>query len=171
MFLPAVGAPLAHGPVLSRDLLAPLKRPIWRRGFGANKTWRGALMMAGGTVVAATVLHRIPAYRRRLPPEVAEASPLVTGSLLGIAVVAGELPNSFAKRRLGIPPGRQRTTPAGIAISVFDQADWVPMAWLLLRPVYRMSAADTARVFALVAAIHVPVNLVGYAIGARSSPL
>ena len=117
------------------------------------------------------LLHRCagvpppPAARGRAAP------PASSGALLGAAVVAGELPNSFAKRRLGIPPGEQRRTPAGIAISVFDQADWVPTAWLLLRPVWRMTPREAARVFALVAAIHVPVNLVGYAIGARTSPL
>jgi hypothetical protein len=157
--------------VLSRNWLKPLAKPIWRRGFGQNKTWRGALVMSGGTVLAAVVLHRVPAYRERLPADVREASPLTIGALLGAAVVVGEFPNSYAKRRLGIPPGEQRRDAAGIAISVFDQADWVPMAWLLLSPVYRMSARDAAKAFALVAAIHVPVNLVGYAIGARSSPV
>ena len=83
----------------------------------------------------------------------------------------GELPNSFLKRRLGIPPGKQRASPAGVAISVFDQADWVALAWLLLRPVCKLSAREAVQVFALVAAVHVPINLVGYAVGARTAPL
>jgi hypothetical protein len=34
-----------------------------------------------------------------------------------------------------------------------------------------MSVRELAEVFALVTAIHVPINLVGYAVGARKSPL
>ena len=147
-----------------------LRRPISRRLFGENKTWRGALMMTGGTVGATVVLHRLPAYRRRLPEPVL-ANPVLHGALLGGACWLGELPNSFLKRRLGIAPGEQRASPAGVAISIFDQADWVPVAWLFLRPVWAMSIREAAQVFLLVAAIHVPINLIGYAIGARTAQL
>jgi hypothetical protein len=171
VFLPALGAPLAHAPVLRLDLMPVLRRPISRRLFGANKTWRGALVMTGGTVAASLVLHRLPAYRRRLTDPAAQAGPLLVGTLLGSACWLGELPNSFLKRKLGIPPGAQRRSPAGVAISIFDQADWVPVAWLLLRPAVKLSVRDAARAFVIVAAVHVPINLVGYAVGARTAPL
>ncbi len=170
VFLPAIGAPLAHAPVLRFDLAPRWRRPISHRAFGTNKTWRGAAMMHGGTFAAALALHRLPAYRERLPAPVQAAGPAVVGTLLGLSMWLGELPNSFVKRRLGIAPGTQRRSPAGLAISVYDQADWVPVAALLLRPVWRMSAREVALVFALVATVHVPVNLVGYAIGARTAP-
>jgi hypothetical protein len=170
-FLPAAGSPLAHAPVLTFDRLERLKRPISARAFGANKTWRGALVMAAGATAAAVVLHRCDWYRRRLPPELLDAGPLPHGLLLGTAMVVGELPNSYAKRRLGIPPGGQRRDATGIAISLFDQGDWVPMAWLLLAPFWRMTPREAAQVFALVTVIHLPVNVVGYAIGARTSPI
>ena len=171
VFLPALGAPLAHAPVLRWDLAPGLSRPISRRLFGENKTWRGALLMTGGTVSAALALHSLPSYRERLPAPVAEANPAAVGALLGVASWTGELPNSFIKRRLGIPPGEQRRTPLGVAISVVDQADWVLAAWLLMRPVWKMSAREAAQAFVTVAAVHVPINLVGWAIGARGAPL
>jgi CDP-archaeol synthase len=171
VFLPALGAPLAHAPVLRADLAPALTRPINRRLFGENKTWRGALTMTSGATVAAIALARVPAYRRRLPEPVAATSPVVVGGLLGVAVWVGELPNSFFKRRIGIAPGQHRRSPAGIAISIFDQADWVPTAALMLRPIWRMSARETLEVFGLVAAVHVPINLVGYAAGVRKAPL
>ena len=171
VFLPVLGAPVLHAPVLRWDLLKPLKRPISTRLFGANKTWRGALLMTAGPVAATVLAFEVPAYRRRLPPAVARANPLVVGGLLGTAVWVGELPNSFLKRRLGIPPGERRRDAAGIAISVVDQADWVPAAWLLLAPVWRMTPRQAAGVFVLVAAVHLPINVIGHAIGARSSRL
>src|SRR3954452_24400265 len=82
VFLPALGSPLAHAPVLRWDLMPTLNRPISKRLFGANKTWRGALMMNAGTV-----------------------------------------PQSSCT---GFPPtaGAYRTRAVGVAISLFDQADW-----------------------------------------------
>ena len=156
--------------MLRWDLLPALNRPISGRLFGANKTLRGVLMMNAGTVAGAELLYRVPAYRQRVPRAVAE-SPRRAGMLLGIAIWAGELPNSFVKRRLGIPPGEQRRSPLGVVISLFDQADWVPIAALLLRPVWRMSGRDVLQVAALVTVIHIPINVVGYLIGARTAPI
>jgi CDP-2,3-bis-(O-geranylgeranyl)-sn-glycerol synthase len=171
IFLPVLGAPALHAPVLRFDLLRGLKHPIdggltWRgrRLLGDNKTWRGALVMASGPTLAAVALHRFDWYRRRLP---VETNPLLLGALLGVSTVAGELPNSFFKRRLGIAPGAQRNA----ALTVFDQADFVLTASALLRPVYRMSARETAEVFAIVAAVHVPINVIGRVLGVRSSSL
>jgi CDP-2,3-bis-(O-geranylgeranyl)-sn-glycerol synthase len=177
-FLPVLGAPLAHAPVLRFDLLKPLKRPIdggrtlrGRRLLGDNKTWRGALVMLAGVEAAALALDRVPAYRKRLPPSVQHAGPATTGALLGLAAVVGELPNSFAKRQLGVGPGGRAKGPAGVALSILDQADFVLAAWPLLAPVHRMTPREVAAVFATVAAVHVPINLVGYAVGARTTAI
>jgi hypothetical protein len=171
LFLPVLGAPALHAPVLRFDLLRGFKRPLdggraWRgrRLIGDNKTWRGALVMTTGPLLATIALHRFEWYRRRLP---VDANPVLLGAILGVSTVAGELPNSFLKRRLGIAPGAQRNA----ALTVFDQADFVLTAWLLLRPVYRMSAFEAAEVFTIVAAIHIPINLIGRTLGVRASAL
>jgi hypothetical protein len=171
VFLPVIGAPIAHGPVLRWDLAPALRRPISRQLFGENKTWRGAIVMTAGTTLAAVALARMPAYRRRLPEPIADANPVVVGGVLGLASWIGELPNSFLKRRIGIPPGDQLRAPAGVLLSVFDQADWVPLAALLIRPIWKMSLRETAGVFGIAVAVHVPINLIGYAVGARQRPI
>ena len=151
-FLPALGGAIAHAPVLRFDLFAPLKRPLdggatlaGRRLLGDNKTLRGALVMSSGTTLAALVLTRQSWFRARLPDELREAPPALYGLLLGAGVVLGELPNSFVKRQLGVAPGGRRNTPLGVAISVYDQADFVPVAGLALRPLWRVSARELAR--------------------------
>jgi hypothetical protein len=171
VFLPVLGAPVAHGPVLRSDLAPGLKRPICARLFGENKTWRGALVMTTGTTLAAVTLARVPAYRRRLPEPVTDVNPVIVGALLGFASWIGELPNSFIKRRIGIPPGEQLHSPVGLLFSIVDQADWVPIAALLIRPIWKISLRESAGVFGLAVAVHVPVNLIGYAIGARERPI
>ncbi len=86
-------------------------------------------------------------------------------------MVVGELPNSFLKRRLDIAPGAQRRTAGGLALVVLDQGDLVLGVWLCLAPVYVLPVATAAVAFVAVTAVHLVINVVGYAIGARSSPL
>lgn len=158
-----IGAWIAHAPVLRFDLLRPLKRPISTRLFGANKTWRGALVMFSGVFVATAVLWPV------MPDEL-DSWP-VAGALIGAAVVLGELPNSFMKRRLGIAPGERRLTPSGVALVVYDQADFVPAIALALLPVWTMPLETVVIGFVAVAAVHFGVNMIGYAIGAREQPI
>jgi hypothetical protein len=170
-FLPALGGALAHAPVLRYDLAPGLKRPLSARLFGANKTVRGAILMSSGTAAATVALHRLPAYRERLPDELQAAGPVKHGLALGAAVVVGELPNSALKRRIGIAPGERAGSPLGIALAIHDQADFVLGAWPLLAPIWRMTGRELAEAFAVVAGIHLAVNVPGYALGARSSAL
>jgi hypothetical protein len=178
VFLPVLGAPLAHAPVLKLDLLRSLKRPLdggrtlgGRRVFGDNKTWRGAIVMTAGVLAATLLLSRWDWYWAKLPAEIRDADPFVFGLLLGLAVVVGELPNSFLKRRLGIAPGAQRGSALGLAISIYDQADFVPFVWLFLLPVWAMSLGELLIAFAGVTVVHLAINVVGYAIGARERPV
>ena len=178
VFVPVLGAAILHAPVLTFDLFRPLKRPLdfgatfrGRRVFGDNKTGRGALFMTAGVVAAAVLLSLWPWYWHKLPDGIQDAGPWLYGLLLGVSVVVGELPNSFLKRQLGIQPGAQRRGPLGVAISIFDQADFVLVAWVLLLPLWTMSVGQAAIVFAVVAAVHMVINLIGYAIGARSAPI
>jgi len=178
VFVPVLGAPILHAPVLTFDLLKPLKRPLdlgasvdGRRLFGDNKTWRGALVMLAGVIAAALLLSLWPWYWHKLPHGIRDAGPLPFGVLLGLGVVLGELPNSFLKRSLGIAPGTQRRGALGLLLSLYDQADFVLMVWLLLLPLWTMSVAQAAICFAVVAAVHMAINVVGYAVGARTSPI
>jgi hypothetical protein len=178
VFLPAAGAALAHAPVLTFDLFPALKRPMdfgarvrGRRVFGDNKTWRGALFMGSGVVGAAVALDRFAWFRARLPADLREAGPLRYGGLLAFGVVAGELPNSFLKRQLDVDPGERRWTPAGVAMVLFDQADFVIATWLVMLPVWRMPWRYAAKAFADVAGVHMVINVVGYALGARTSAI
>jgi hypothetical protein len=106
-----------------------------------------------------------------LPDSIRDEPWLLVGALIGLGTVAGELPNSFVKRRLGIAPGERRTTPLGIALIVYDQADFVPAIALALLPVWTMPLETLAVGFVAVAAVHFAVNVIGYAIGARTAPI
>jgi hypothetical protein len=178
VFVPVLGAPLAHVLVLRHDLLRPLKRPLdggrrlrGKRLLGDHKTWRGAAVMTAGVFAAAHAGWRVRGYADRLPAPVRAAGPTKVGLLLGLGTVAGELPNSFAKRQLDIGPGERRSSWAGRLLSVYDQADLVPAIWLALLPVYRIPARQLAAAFAAVAAAHLGISVVGYRAGARTGVL
>ena len=132
--LPVMVAAAAQIAVIKLDWLRFLKGPIdggrsfrGRRLFGDNKTWRGAWVYVGVTVLAI-----LPQGRWRLPELEyfdygAESLPLA-GFLLGLGWVLGELPNSFLKRQLGIAPG-QRGSPFFVLL---DQVDSLIGCLLLL---------------------------------------
>jgi hypothetical protein len=176
IFLPVIGAPLLHVWVLRGDLLRGLKRPLdggltlrGRRLLGNNKTWRGALLMCAGVLLATLVLSLWPWWWDRLPDDIRDAGPLLYGCLLGLGVVVGELPNSFLKRQLDIAPGSQRTSWSGRAMTLLDQGDLVIGIWVCLLPIYVLSVPDALLAFVVISAVHFGVNLVGYAVGARTA--
>jgi CDP-2,3-bis-(O-geranylgeranyl)-sn-glycerol synthase len=178
IFLPVLGAPLLHAPVLRWDLLAALKRPLdggltWRgrRILGDNKTWRGALCMTAGVVLATLALWHWEWWRGEIPDAVSASSPLLVGLLIGLGTVGGELPNSFLKRRLDIAPGARRRSPGGVALALLDQGDLVLGIWVCLLPIWVMPVWLAAVAFAVIAALHAVLNVVGYAIGARAAPV
>jgi hypothetical protein len=178
LFLPLLGSFAAHAPVLKFDWLRGLKGPIdggrtlgGRRLLGDHKTWRGAVVMAGGTFAATLLLALWPGYWSRLPPPVQSTTPLSLAALLGAAVVLSELPTSFLKRRLEVPPGERLRSPAGVLLSVYDQGDFVVGIWLALLPVWVMPLKQAAVAFVVVSAAHLAVSLVGYALGARRTIL
>lgn len=178
VFLPVLGAFVAHAPVLRWDLLAAWKQPLdggtrvrGRRIFGDNKTWRGAVVMWAGVLGATLLLSRWPAWWSRLPAPLQAAGPLAYGSLLGLGLVLGELPNSFLKRQLDIAPGDRRTSPAGLALVLWDQADFVPAIWLTLLPLWTMSLGQVLVAAAVVTMVHLALNWIGWMIGARTVPI
>ncbi|HXY86048.1 MAG TPA: hypothetical protein VEH52_11270 [Gaiellaceae bacterium] len=111
---PVISAGVAHAIVIRLDLLGFLALPLDGRRlrhrplFGENKTWRGLVVMV--VVCTATA----PLF----------GLPVVLGACLGAAYSLAELPNSFVKRRLGIPPGA-RSRRGAVAQYVTDQGDSV----------------------------------------------
>jgi hypothetical protein len=132
LILPLLVAGAVHAPVIKKNLLPRLARPLdfgrsfrGERIFGANKTWRGVVLMSTVAVLvvyAQTQLYRFDVFQELSIVDYAETSWLALGLALGISYSLSELPNSFAKRRLGIPPGGVSRSRAVLQY-VVDQAD------------------------------------------------
>ena len=153
-----------HMAVVKLDLLPGLRVPIARRWFGANKTWRGVVVMPVATVLGMWLTAAI------WPDAFGRSDPTTLGILLGLAYVAAELPNSFVKRRLGIEPGK-RPVRHRLWFTFADQADSAIGCALVYAWALRLSAATLLIIVALAPAIHLVVNYTLYLVHLRREPV
>jgi len=162
--VPIIAAGLVHLVVLKRDLLPGLRRSPMdfgvtfrgRRLFGDNKTWRGALVTIGTTTVAAWLLARVSDCCWHLPTltPFARTHSLAWGLLLGTGYIAGELPNSFAKRQIGIAPGDSGRGCSGRAFWIVDQIDSLVGMLIAIAPIWRPSLALLVAILAIMLVAH-----------------
>ena len=165
LILPAVIGGGIHMAVVRLNLLSRWTVPVNRALFGANKTWRGFVVMPLACtlgVMATALLER--AWNR---PSVFDHENLaLVGILLGLAYCLGELPNSYLKRRLGIPPGQ--TLPGYRFLTLIcDHLD--SLLGCLVVYVLLLGTGPAAALWILVLGplVHIAVNLGLYAAGLR----
>jgi hypothetical protein len=100
---------------LSRRFAIPLDAGVTFRGrrlLGENKTWRGLVIMIPATGAAFFALAWLLTGGPVGGGGLWDLSPTAyagVGLGAGFGFMAGELPNSFLKRQLGIPPGAAAT--------------------------------------------------------------
>jgi CDP-2,3-bis-(O-geranylgeranyl)-sn-glycerol synthase len=130
--LPAVAGGAVHIAVIKLNVLPGLARvPLdfglrfrGKRVFGANKTLRGLVVMPAATSFFALIQGTQYRSSPQLwPPGFEGVEPLAWGLALGFGYILGELPNSFAKRQLGVAPGDAASGMAGRLFWVVDQLD------------------------------------------------
>jgi hypothetical protein len=87
-----------------------------------------------------------------------------------MGAMLAELPNSYLKRRAGIPPGAQADGNRGLAFHVLDQVDVVFGAWMVLVWVTRLTPIRLAGSLVAVYIGHQVVSFLGYRLGMRATP-
>jgi hypothetical protein len=169
--VPVVVAALVHVIVLKFRWLESLRIPLdggasWRgrRIFGDNKTVRGAVVMIGVSALVALLQGVFP-IRRLEYFDYQQAGPLLVGALLGIGFVAGELPNSFVKRQLDVPPGAH----AGVWHTLADQLDSVIGALVVISLVWVPPLRVWVMAMVLGTGLHMGVNAVFVLLGIKRS--
>lgn len=179
LFAPLLFSVAVSGLVHRYDLGASWKVPIDRgrtiggkRIFGDSKTWRGVAIAVIGSIVAVTLQKHLLAGCAAAVAVVDYAcvSPAVFGTVMGAAAMAGELPNSFVKRRLGIAPGKTaRRGTLRIVFWVWDQIDLLTLSWPALLPWVHPTLGLVTASFVLALVLHPLVAFVGFLIRARDS--
>ena len=85
-----------------------LNVPIQTQWFGANKKWRGLVSLPLAMLISIYLLHWVETLIPSLSQNAilfSDFNLLQFGLLVGLVFNLSELPNSFIKRRLAIPPG------------------------------------------------------------------
>lgn len=175
LFLPLLISAAVVGWLLRTKAFRAFPAPIdagfslgGRRLFGDHKTWGVALVtvvVSVATVAAQRAAHPYLGGIQLIDYD--RVSPIAFGAALGGGAMLGELPNSFAKRRLGIPPGSAATGWAGLLFYVWDQIDLLFGVWPLVALLWIPPVSVVVGSFALALALHPVIAFVGYAIGAR----
>lgn len=161
---PLIFSGAVHMAVVKLDLFSMLRVPIHKQSFGANKTWRGVLVMPLAAAFGVRVTSGL------WPEQFAGWNSLYLGCLLGLAYAIAELPNSFIKRRLGIEPGKR--PPRYTAWFTFaDQADSAIACALVYGLALQLRPSMVLMLAAIGPAIHLIVNYSLYLMGLRKEPV
>jgi hypothetical protein len=178
LFVPLLVASALSGLVLKHDLWRRLRRPIdhgttWRghRLFGDSKTWRGVVVAVIGCLIGVALQCALVATRVDSLSllDYSGRGAVWVGAAMGAGAMVGELPNSFAKRQLGIAPGKTTKGPLSIVFYVWDQVDLLIGAWPAISFWVAPDAEVVVASFALALVIHPTISLIGFAAGARKS--
>jgi hypothetical protein len=117
-----------------RSLYIPIDANKHFRGqpiFGRNKTWLGFTIMGVVTSVSGSLLWLTSDLFRSLVNIPTLTLALFSFFMIGISYSLGELPNSFVKRRLRIPPGNLPSNSARKVFEVVDLIDGIILVGLV----------------------------------------
>ena len=158
---------------VSKRFAQPLDAGLTFRGkrlLGANKTMKGFVVMvpaagAAFVLLAAAAPTSAGLWSLSLPGYA------VLGALAGFGFMAGELPNSFVKRQLGIPPGMSAARPLAAAVQFsVDRLDSGLGMLAVLSAVVPTPWATWAVVLLAGPAIHWTFSLVMFRLGLKARP-
>ena len=135
LMIPIVVGGVLHMMAVSKGWLRSLAVPIHAPAFGPNKTWRGVVLMPALTLPGVLpMLWVSELLSPNLYRMLTDVSPIILGLSLGAGYILLELPNSFIKRRLGIPAGEAPSKNAWLFILIdqWDSAIGIVLAYGLL---------------------------------------
>jgi hypothetical protein len=146
-----------------------------KRLFGENKTWQGFVGMITFTAFWMFIFTHMAntydwVYKFALVDYRAWQHPLqawLYGAILGFGYVLFELPNSYMKRRIDIPPGKNGYGWRGIVFYFVDQADSVLGCLLVMHFFFQPTWQEALGIFILGTIIHYLINLILFAVGLK----
>ena len=110
-----------------------LNFPIQTQWFGANKKWRGLISLPLAMLASVYLLHFIEKFIPNISQDAilfSDFNLIEFGLLVGFVFNLSELPNSFIKRRLDIPPGDE-SSKLFYVVDHIDSTYGVLILWYL----------------------------------------
>jgi CDP-diglyceride synthetase len=168
IMMPLILSGILHMIIVTKDILPQLKKPIYLKGFGNNKTYRGVVVMPVLTIISIYITsYLMNVYKVDF---FGQTNLLLLGFCLGLGYILAELPNSWMKRKMGIKPG-ELSPKFPVLFSVIDQADSALSCGLIY---YLFSVVDFIELLMLVSfgtVLHLAINIVLFKVGLRKNPL
>ncbi len=180
--LPIVMAGIINMILVKAPVFNFLRRPMdggkrcsdGKRLFGDNKTWKGfwgMIFLTGFWMWFFGLLDEYFDWARGLSLiPLSQFSPWqewLYGALWGLGYVLFELPNSYIKRRIDIPPGKNASGALGHLFRFIDQADSVIGCLIFMLFFYRPTLLEAVSIFIVGVAIHLAVNILLYVVGLK----
>ncbi len=183
--LPVILAGVCNMIFVKLPVLDCLKKPmdngmVYRDGkrlFGANKTWKGfwgMVFFTGFWMWCLGSLDALSPWVRGLSlicyEEIPPAWQWFYGALWGLGYVVFELPNSYVKRRIGIPPGQNAKGLKGYIFMFVDQADSVLGCMVFMLFFYVPTVSEALAIFVAGVVIHYVINIMLFVVGLKKQP-
>ncbi|MEO8087253.1 MAG: hypothetical protein ABI763_10560 [Bacteroidota bacterium] len=121
VLVPLIFSNVIHMIIVKRNFLNAFNLPLSVKLFGENKTWRGFIFVPVLNGMILVLLNAVLRFDIQYPA--------LLGFILGLAYMVFELPNSFLKRKLGLPAGQGGIKPGEqhnrmkFLFSVMDKTD------------------------------------------------
>ena len=158
---------------LARRLALPIDLGLTVRGhrlFGDNKTWRGLLVIIPATAASFFLLSQSlggfgPSSLGLWPLSPAAYAGLGGWAALGFMI--GELPNSFAKRQQGVPPGGAARGRMRLPFMLADRLDSVLGMLIVITLVVPVPVGTWALILIVGPMIHLGFSATLYLVGVK----
>ncbi|MHB1277721.1 MAG: CDP-archaeol synthase [Bacteroidia bacterium] len=161
ILIPLILSNVFHMLVVKWDILPQLAVPLNAKWFGKNKTWRGFVV-----VPLLNALFMGGMYFLFEDGKLIEG--IEAGFSFGLIYMLSELPNSYFKRRAGIPAG-EMPDRFSLVVRLADKMDsslgvTIFAAWL-----YELGAERSIYLFVLSFVLHAGLSLLLYRIKVKKS--
>lgn len=145
-----------------RSLDVPLDGGLTLGGMpliGKSKSLRSLAIYTLSAILVCSVLNII-AGSSDYVSDIYQTSPVILGPEIALSYLAGEILNSFVKRRMGIVTSGNSSSWLGSRIqSVFDNVDGIISCGTLFILVYQVQASVLAISFVLAVLLHLSTDL------------
>jgi hypothetical protein len=158
-----------HFIVVRYDLWSRLAKPIdlgktirGKRIFGDSKTFRGLVVIIPLTAFFAYIIHSFANIPLTNPV-------YIVGGFIGLGYMLGELPNSFAKRRLCIKESSAASGKLKNLFIITDHTDSILGALLFIYIIEPLSLELGFVLFISGVSLHIFINILLYRFGYKKN--
>lgn len=164
-------------PAYAANGLAPLAKftsrtpidggKLWRgkRIFGDGKTWEGSIIGITVAIFISSMMglafYFLPWNLSPTRLQIAPMGPL-TGFMIGLGAISGDIFKSFFKRRLGFQRGR--------SMPIVDQLDFIIFSFLFASIVVPLKITWLIMLVVVTPLFHLSANYMGFLMGIKKEP-